>query len=182
MSAKSNATQMKKPFCKVCHDAGKVESEYTSHYVRSLPDRNGNTMVTCPTLLSTECRYCCNYGHTAKFCPIIVANKNKNQYQIQKQSYKKREMPKNAAAAKPVSGFAVLAESDSEDEEYPTLGEKVEAKQVITGWAEMAAKPEVMIYKEEDPFENYTVFTPTTKIAPKARTSWADAEDSDDDE
>jgi hypothetical protein len=188
----TNTKSTKKPFCKVCHDAGKPESEYTSHYVRSLPDRNGNTMVTCPTLLCTECRYCGNYGHTAKFCPIMAANKNqyKNQYknQNQNQNYKQREMPKKTIAA---SSFAVLVDSDSEDEEYPALcAAKVEAKSAITGWSEMAAKPEVLIVKEVDRLENHLVLTATSKfgkVVPlhteeKVRISWADAVDSDEED
>lgn len=187
----TNTKAIKKPFCKVCHDAGKPESEYTSHYVRSLPDRNGNTMVTCPTLLCTECRYCGNYGHTAKFCPILTANKNqnKNQFQNKNQNYKQREMPKTTTNA---SSFAVLADSDSEDEEYPALGGavKVEAKPVITGWTEMAAKPEVLVIKETNRVENHLVLTATSKfgkVVPlhtedKVRISWADAVDSDEED
>ena len=191
MNTKSNATSMKKPFCKVCYDVGKPESDYTSHYVRSLPDRNGHTTVTCPTLMSTECRYCGNYGHTYKFCPIAS---NKNHYQTQKQTQKQREMPKKTSANPiNVSKFAVLEHSDSEDEEYPTLGDIVAVKQVITGWSEMAAKPEVLVYKQEDPAKNHIVLTPATKFGKvmplsektKTKLSWveqSDMSDSDYDE
>ena len=192
MSTKTN-TKTTKPFCKVCYDAGKPESEYTSHYVRSLPDRSGNTMVTCPTLLSTECRYCGNYGHTTKFCSIAA---NKNQKQKQTQNYKQREMPKKTPPTNNpnnVSKFAVLDDSDSEDEEYPTLGAIVAAKSVITGWSEMAAKPEVLVYKQKDPAENHLVLTRAIKIGKvmpltdnhSVKLSWveqADMTDSDDDE
>lgn len=189
----TNTKAIKKPFCKVCHDAGKPESEYTSHYVRSLPDRNGNTMVTCPTLLCTECRYCGNYGHTAKFCTILTANKNQNKNQFQNknqsQNYKQREMSKTTVSA---SSFAVLADSDSEDEEYPVLvaAAKAEAKSVMTGWTEMAAKPEVLRFKETNRAENHLVLTATAKfgkVVPlhteeKVRISWADAVDSDEED
>ena len=77
MSKIINNANAKKPFCKVCFDAKKPESEYTSHHVRSLPDMNGKTVVTCPVLKSTECRYCYNFGHTAKFCPVLEENKKK---------------------------------------------------------------------------------------------------------
>jgi hypothetical protein len=193
MNTKSNATPMKKPFCKVCYDAGKPESDYTSHYVRSLPDRKGHTTVTCPTLMSTECRYCGNYGHTTKFCPIAS---NKNQYQKQRQTQKQREMPEKTTLTKPinVSKFAVLDDSDSEDEEYPDYRlDIVAANPVITGWNEMAAKPPVLVYKPEDPAKNHLVLTPGAKFGkvmplsdkPKAKLSWveqADMSDSDDDE
>ena len=70
---------IKKPYCKVCHDAGKNESEYSNHYVKSLPDRNGKTIVTCPTLLSINCRYCNQNGHTLKFCMELKNNQKNNQ-------------------------------------------------------------------------------------------------------
>ena len=194
----TNAKSMKKPFCKVCHDAGKPESEYTSHYVRSLPDRNGNTVVTCPTLLCTECRYCGNYGHTTKFCSI-AANKNKTQNKTQNknqyQNKNQREMPKKTTFANKTinaSSFAILSESDSEDEEFPVLcsATKVEVKPVMRGWTEMAAKPEVLLVKEVERVENHLVLTATSKfgkIVPlhtedKVRISWADAVDSDEED
>ena len=58
------------PFCSVCKKAGKTESEYTSHFVRDRPGPNGR--VVCPTLLSTECRYCHELGHTKTHCPKLA--------------------------------------------------------------------------------------------------------------
>ena len=56
-------------FCKVCKDAGKNETEYTSHWVRDAPGPNGK--VVCPTLLSTHCKYCKETGHIVKYCPKL---------------------------------------------------------------------------------------------------------------
>lgn len=56
-------------FCKVCKDAGKNETEYTSHWVRDVPGPKGK--VVCPTLLSTNCKYCRATGHIIKFCPKL---------------------------------------------------------------------------------------------------------------
>ena len=53
-------------FCKVCSDAGRPESEYTSHFVK-----NRQRVVVCPTLLSQACRICNNKGHTSSYCPEI---------------------------------------------------------------------------------------------------------------
>ena len=73
MFTKMNQTQStKKPFCKVCQDAGKDEKEYTSHSIK-----NERGTVTCPTLLEQNCRYCFKQGHTIKYCPTI--NKNKKE-------------------------------------------------------------------------------------------------------
>ena len=49
-------------FCKICSDSGKSSSDVHSHNVRE------RGRVVCPTLLSTECRYCKEKGHTPKFC------------------------------------------------------------------------------------------------------------------
>lgn len=62
---------MNTPNCKVCRDAGRPESVYTSHYVK---DRSGN--VICPTLLNQECRYCFKKGHTVKFCQAVKKANN----------------------------------------------------------------------------------------------------------
>jgi hypothetical protein len=112
-----------KPYCKVCHDAGKSEKEYTSHYVRSAPGPEGK--VVCPTLLSQECGYCGDCGHTPKFCPTLAARKAAEQ-KAQKQTARKEVIekreaaPKPAAAKKPSSAniFAVL-DSDSDTEPQP---------------------------------------------------------------
>ena len=63
--------QTKKAFCKVCHDAGKPESIYTSHFVRAAP--SPDAPVVCPTLLAQPCRYCGVAGHTVKYCPGLQA-------------------------------------------------------------------------------------------------------------
>lgn len=64
-----NRTQQVKPFCKVCFDSGKPESLYNSHFVRA--SRDPTSRVTCPTLLNTECRYCAAVGHTVSKCPKL---------------------------------------------------------------------------------------------------------------
>jgi hypothetical protein len=135
----------RKPYCKVCHDAGKPESDYTSHYVRSQPDRKGNTFVLCPVLKATECKYCFQLGHTTKFCPVLAAKKKdeaRREYAEKRQEEEKKEV--SSRMEKPKSGFAVLADSsDSEDEKKPVA--KVATKSV----AKSVAK-EVTI-KEEFP-------------------------------
>ena len=107
-------------FCKVCKDAGKTETEYTSHYVK---DKSGKT--TCPTLLNQACKYCKQTGHTVKFCKTLKLNeknKTRDEYYAKKNSDWQEEL--NLAAKKLGSSFAAAFDSDSEDEsedEYPTL-------------------------------------------------------------
>jgi hypothetical protein len=164
-NAKNSPTVNKKPYCKVCFDAGKPESEYTSHWVRTLPDRNGNSSVTCPTLLGTECRYCFKFGHTAKFCPVIEKNRKEKERADRIASHK--ELPKvdkkMNGSKKMVSVFdALRQDTDSEEEvevsrqaepvieNFPALGstvKKVEVtlpqvkSEVKTGWATIVSKP-----------------------------------------
>jgi len=66
-SSRNTSTAPAKPFCKVCRDAGKPESEYTSHFVKDQPGPNGK--VVCPTLLNQDCRICGKSGHTSSYCP-----------------------------------------------------------------------------------------------------------------
>ena len=63
-----------KKFCKVCQDAGKPESLFTSHFPRETNDRNSR--VVCPTLLAQECRNCGKRGHTIKYCTVSVNMNN----------------------------------------------------------------------------------------------------------
>lgn len=159
-----------KPYCKVCHDAGKPESEYTSHWVRSLPDRTGKTTVTCPTLLSTECRYCYKLGHTAKFCPVIEQNK-KEKERADRRAQAEAERPKQKVVEhrKNSNIFAAFGDESSEEEEVKVsqvkIVEKVveefpalaPAKSIVvslpkvqteakSGWAAALAKPKEDIF------------------------------------
>jgi hypothetical protein len=189
----------KKPFCKVCHDAGKTEAEYTSHFVRSLPDFNGNTKVTCPILAATECRYCYNLGHTTKFCPILEENnkKAKKEKSVAIQAHKSEQRAASRTVPEPVverkygGAFAAFG-GDSEDEkpvpqqvvaavvdEFPALfGSKKEvatvAKSAIS-WAAMAEKPAAPVLKP--------IVKPIVKNTPQiAGKSWADDSDSEEEE
>ena len=107
-------------FCKVCKDAGKIETEYTSHYVK---DKSGKT--TCPTLLNQACKYCKQTGHTVKFCKTLKLNeKNKRREEY----FKKQHQELNSVTMKQGSSFAAAFDSETEDEtedeiedEYPTM-------------------------------------------------------------
>ncbi len=68
-TSKSASNEVKK-ICKVCQDAGKPESMYTSHFVRDRPGPDGK--VVCPTLLSQNCRGCGKSGHTYKYCKVVI--------------------------------------------------------------------------------------------------------------
>lgn len=152
-----NVQATKKPYCKVCFDAGKPESEYTSHWVRTLPDRNGKTSVTCPTLLNTECRFCYQTGHTTKFCKVLE-KQNKDRERAAKAPEKpKKEVKKVSKQANTFASLCDDTESETDDdvkvsseENYPVLSgnvKKLEVElpivkpEVKTGWASIVAKP-----------------------------------------
>ena len=196
---------MSKPFCKVCFDAGKPESEYTSHWVKSLPDRNGNKKVVCPTLLNTECRYCHKSGHTTKFCPDI---------KMYEKERKREEMNKNNMAKtgnkiiriKKVAKFeALMDDSDSEQEEDQPICAPIIQKPELIGWAAIVAKPKEepklvpkpmkMVELKKDTSNKVESFKEiwghktSVRIAPWAnkvesfKKTWADwSEDEDEDE
>ena len=118
MSARNNSKVAPKRFCKVCHDAGKTEKEYTSHFVKSEPGPNGK--VVCPTLLAQECRFCFEAGHTAGYCPVIAANKKAEERALKqaarREAVEKTPAPKPVVAKKAVNAFAAL-ETDSDSDE-----------------------------------------------------------------
>jgi hypothetical protein len=107
----NNANNAKKPFCKVCFDAGKAD---TAHFIRKTPDPK--SQVTCPTLLALECRYCLQHGHTVKYCTVlkqqdkadskhrrVIGNQNQNLNLNLKQ---------NPAQIKNTNKFAVFEDED----------------------------------------------------------------------
>ncbi len=140
----NNKLAPKKPFCKVCYDAGKPEDEYSSHFVRSLPDMSGKTRVLCPILASTECPYCHKLGHTTKFCPAIKdrAKDHKRSEWEYNQSLKASKSKRTIKMD--TSKFATLFESESSDDEKAPPAAKVTptAKAAPTvSWADIAKKP-----------------------------------------
>ena len=179
----------KKPYCKVCHDSGKPEREYTSHWVK---DRDGKTL--CPTLLNTECRYCFKLGHTAKFCALLekknkaqsIPTKNTSLRVPEKSSSKAYKKP---IEKKPVNSFEVLECDDEEvdptKEEYPALSQVKKVEVIIpsvqkTGWATIVAKPKEEI---KPVFPTVAPVVPGRDYsAPIYTKSWADWSDSESDE
>lgn len=202
MSRNTKNISSKKPYCKVCYDVGRSESEYTSHWVKDLA---GNTI--CPTLLDTECRYCFKLGHTAKFCDVL-ANKNKERERVERSHQVVTKKPVALQNKKPVGRFAGLCEDNESEKkvtanivvnEYPSLcvrvkKDEISQPEVKTGWAAIAAKPKevkpvsnpgflvLSDYIKKAPAENQVV---KAKVAPwvsktTITKSWADWSESED--
>ena len=194
-NAAANASAFKKPFCKVCQDAGKPENVYTSHFVRSAPGPNGK--VVCPTLLSQECRYCSGRGHTVKFCTVLEKNKKAESLLLKKEIVLKKEPV--SKQSKPLNAFALLDVSDDEEEEdvsninvdeFPVLGfattgvknEVVKNEVVKNDVYSYAAALATIVDK---PVADVVVapHAIVSKLIKKTWTSWADCpSDSDSDE
>ena len=141
----ANRNNSKKPYCKVCHDAGKPESVYTSHCVKTYNINTGKTDTTCPTLLALECRYCWKTGHTVKFCPVLEENKRMDAQRARERArheYQARQEQQQAAVQtqnKPKNAFAAFAE-EQEDEEREAQEEV--AKQELQAKQELKAEQE----------------------------------------
>ena len=190
---------VKTPYCKVCHDAGKSESEYKSHWVKDL---NGKTV--CPTLLSLECRYCFKPGHTVKFCDVLLAkNKEVTKTAATKTAAAKAvHAAKKPATKKRFNCFEALDyDSDKEEEEKEEEKEaEPEVANTLTGWAAIAAKPKSveqpkpnMIFLKRQPILTPKVVEPikvetaqqTVELVKKPLVftkRWADLSDSEDDD
>jgi len=108
----ANATP-NKAFCKVCHDAGKPESIYTSHFVRAAP--SPDAPVVCPTLLAQPCRYCSVAGHTVKYCPALM--KEEQQQPLASLPKQKEDTTVKKNYLNSMNAFAALALSDDDDDD-----------------------------------------------------------------
>ena len=186
-----------KAFCKVCKDAGKPESVYTSHWVRETPDIRSK--VVCPTLLALECRYCHANNHTVKYCPVL-----KKQAQDQEQS-KPKTHTKMPTIGKPVrSNIFMCLDSDSEEDEvkvkkeeqFPALSLSAPApvwgvKNYATAVSQtVQLAPVVKALEDTRPLPEQISTSPpeyksvpwATSVQQIAMTSWADDCSSDEDE
>ena len=181
-----------KPYCKVCADAGKLESEYTSHWVKSF---DGKT-VTCPTVKAIKCGYCFNLGHTPKFCPVL-ANKTKMEEKAYAQakyceSTYHANPYKNQIDVKVKTKFAMFESDDEEEQSVKTKTQQktqIETKtktktqepekQTIFGWAAIVAKSAEQNSAEILASSVKRQIPPIQSI--RSKTSWADYYDSDED-
>jgi hypothetical protein len=162
----SRNVSAKKPYCKICHDAGKPEKEYTNHMLK---DRNGKTV--CPTLLNTECRFCHKLGHTAKFCD---APKKKEKKEKERSEYKPK--PEKTANSKTNISNKFQGLSNDDNEIDPNW------KEPVASWASIASKPQKIVVEVVAP-KDYVVLTDEqTLLRNMYRRNWAEWPDSEDDE
>jgi hypothetical protein len=141
-SQSKNNNNAVKPFCKVCFDAGKTD---TDHFVRKTPDPK--SPVVCPTLLALQCRYCDQAGHTVKYCAVLKKN-NKDKARADSQLRRVHVEPP-VVPSKPKNNnlFALLEEdndSDSDDDNthddnFETHDDNNDTQHAAKTWAQIAA-------------------------------------------
>ena len=171
------------PFCKVCKDSDKSEAMYTSHWVK---DKQGK--VCCPTLLSQQCRYCNNHGHTIKFCKFAVEDNNRRNMKVVIKAPEVKLVNKPQPTLMSNNRWTALAEAAEAladapakalAEEYPSLSPNVtlrpHQKQFATlTFAAVAAIP--LAFPQVTP-------QVIQKSAPvKFSRNWADDDSSDEEE
>jgi len=179
----------KKPYCKVCFDAGKTEKEYTSHWVKDL---SGKT--TCPTLLSNKCRYCNKSGHTVKFCSLL----KKDELREKEQREQKEKQPfKTHKKEEKKPNLSVLFDEDSDceyenNDNVDTFTNNV-SKLVVTqphfenSWSSIVSKPKPVTVINVAVNSGPVAVKPEKKLAPWAvnkdkKSCWADLSDSEDED
>lgn len=185
---------VKKPYCKVCHDAGKPESEYNNHWVKDLTGK-----TTCPTLLNTECRWCYKLGHTAKFCKELEKSKREKD-RVNKKTMEAPRKPEVSVKNKHANSFSALCEDSEEEEdnvyniEYPAVASinvPNATTEVKSGWAAIVSKPKevkpVEIPKKTGLVLVSNIDKPEVKLQEKKpetlpKKSWADWSDSEDED
>lgn len=189
-SYRSKPQPVVKKFCKVCQDAGKPESEYTSHNVRETKDPNSRLL--CPTLLALECRNCFKKGHTVKYCSLL--KKQQLQQQISANAPPKKPEQKQGQK-QTVKNVFMLLESDSEDEQddkeepmkqklAPTPVANAALKKPTLNYKSIIAITEKQVKAEEESARQARLHRQEvrdTKIN-AAKPKWAEAESSDDED
>jgi hypothetical protein len=186
--AKNASREKKKPFCKVCFDAGKSEQLYTSHYLKSSPGPDGK--VICQTLLNQVCLTCGQNGHTSSYCHEPSVNKKmaKKWHDQQRKTHrlptlllpanveKEIQMRKKADGGIQVkNSFSCLAQ-DSEEEEKEEVSAAPKAGPSTTGIQTMADRLKAKIQAQQDQMqqakEPLTLKLP--EFPPKSQFWWQD--------
>ena len=197
MKKNSNSTNTKKPFCKVCFDAGKDSAH---------PLRNAAGQTVCPYLLSLNCNNCRKTGHTVKYCtsPKRINTPSSTRTPMPKQEPAKQEPPKQEKP-KQKTHFEVFTQLMAEEEDkerdreceelarrlqeithktnFPAISAKnVDTKKtsdsILTGWSKAVGKPvkvyETLSEEEED--------APVEKNLPQKKDEIEEISDEEDSE
>jgi hypothetical protein len=184
MSArKTPPTLPMKPYCKFCHDTGKPESIYRSHYVKTAPGPNG--VIVCPTLANQECRYCHQKGHTVKHCSVLEERKKQEEREA-KRNVKKQEptIKEKVTTTVNICNNMYLCLDVVEPE--PVQEEvAISLKPISMSYASALAKPAPIQEEDDAPivkFEPAVIQTKPGVFKHCRITNWADWSDSDEED
>ena len=171
--SKSNNVKAIVKYCKVCHDAGKSEAEYRSHFIRESPAPTSK--VVCPTLLAQECRYCFNSGHTIKYCPTL---KKHEKLELTNTYYSKATISPKKTLTSKSNLFECLNHDLSDEEEAVKAIKETESKKAVNeteSSSYASALNKIAVPKA-------IVVAPAIKVVipyKMSSISWADVEDSE---
>ena len=128
--------------CKVCKDAGKCEEEYTSHFVRASPDPNAP--ITCPLLLSLECRFCHKNGHTVNYCKERSLVKKREDKRERSYNFNFTIVKENIPIKKSTKNkrFQAICESETDSDNEKEIIKKQNAKKLNESFPQL--NPEAM--------------------------------------
>ena len=176
-------------FCKICFDAGKTEKEFSNHCVK---DKQGS--VVCPTLLSLNCRYCKQNGHTVSYCSLLKTNQILKEKTIQETTeiktqsigFKRKNIDpvvsnlfntKNCDLFPPLSSKSLDLHNKSRDNNISSYAEKVKIE--IT---QPPHKNKSTSFNKQDVVVSSYVKQVNSKIkmAKNKNICWADEESSDE--
>ena len=199
IASASTSNNSKKPYCKVCHDAGKTESEYTNHCVKSYDVKVGAMKVTCPTLLSLQCRYCGKNGHTVKFCQVLEETKKQDAQRMRERERREQQVQVQAqqvqAQRRPKNTFELLEEDEQEvqnevenevknevknevqmQNEFPALGKSSSTNSSANSSVSWASRASTIPQPKPEPVQKPVAKKNVRPVLPQARNScnWED--------
>lgn len=178
--------------CKVCMDANKPMSVYSTHRVKQ------NGVVVCPTLLSQECKYCHKKGHTVKFCSTLKKENERKEKQLaladgSADNKKKTQRVEFKDPISTINRFRVLEEQEDiiiapalneVPHAYPALCAKTitVVAPMLGGYAtalKTPIKPKMQIQTKTQTETHKKLFS---TYDPTQKKSWSNCPDSDDEE
>lgn len=171
-----------KPFCKVCYDAN--QKDYDTHYVRSKV--GADSVVVCPYLLSLECGYCHDIGHTVKYCPALASRENtqtqtkpqtKTQTQTHSGKYQSRQEQPKITSSVEDDGWTCVSKTKSIPGKFRIVGLDETPTETPTATCVSAKKadevvPEFELWRDFPTLKNEgIVFMPQSHVP--TGSSWA---------
>jgi len=160
------STSSDKKFCSVCKNAGKSESEYTSHYTKSVPGPKG--IVVCPTILQRQCNKCGNYGHFSNFCTQVKREIVKPKETIKVESFDDLFPPLSSTTDKKICGEKRDRDIKANQFEALTQEQGVELAKPMLNFKKAIQKEKPIVLPKEPEFpKNFRVLGQSVDTLPE---------------